>query len=1307
MEDRVNQTSIHNHLRPDSSVQLDGLLKSRFHGAVNIRGIRYQILYSLHLAMEFYSGSHSTWRIDLEGIEDVDLKGIRTDTCYIQVKTSEHSWNWAKLKKPIGSFLEVSRKDPDGIFHLAVDFHLRNDVEKLARITTLRGKELERIKKKFRSLCNGIGATAEEADCLLSKLQISSKCEQEVWHATRQCVTEAFGLGSETVDVYIQVLISHFLDWANQRQTVECADIDQVREEVSEALSRESSYQAFGLGLLDRLHWTDDPVAPDYFAGKRTRPGHIVAGLDVVRPTWLEKLGETLDRFGVCVVRAPSGQGKSTLAYRYAHDRWPSTNTFVLRVARTPEQVQLITDYLRFRASLFPALKLLIDNAGWQTSLWPEVVREVVALGGQVLVTIRNEDWHRFARESSTSYGLVEPFLDIDEARMVFQVFRDRERIYHSVISAEWAYERVGKPHLLMEFVYLITHGQMLEEKLRDQIKDFSDIGEDPAKMEILRRVALASAFDAPLDANKLLASLALRDDVQQVLQPLVGEYIETHNGYIYGLHWVRCDHLLRILHDCFRNLTTTAINALPAVPQESLPAFISNAISSPDIKTKELLTVLADKSRDAGVEHALSCLDGIFAGGERLLFNSNRVLFEEAYSYLGPAGTFLLSTSFMPFAKTDIIGEMVGIFEDKDTGFTVLKEIADKAQSADRGLDLCREFLSSIGPNIEPDTLALSRSATGKLLDWCAITHVELSHWEEAKSRILPSDLHQMSIEEFCAFCQGIHRYDRSSYTEWFGNNREEILGYLKLQLDCIDIYVDSDVTIRFLLDPNTEIQPHDQTMSRLTTLRMAVPFCLHYRSQGIWALPFGLDPYIDETEKNIPQESFPLPSDVEKNVVWRTIVETEFLSDTHYRYQQHWYQLRSKAIAFAAAFTKWLKRGFSGKQASDDNAIALANDILELVRVLPDPPPQTPSQITQVLKTDAGGWATHLQNFLRQLDSGSETIRLAVHNFREAVKFMPRMQAAISDLLVICPDYFGMADLRRLEESCYAPLEAIIDVIQAPPLIPQRDLPRYIAAQRDSRNRVVIEQIARALQPLGELGVDFQLAKQVYLDHPLRYYTLMFSVLDSAYPELTLPLVCLALADISEPMEDYVDFFFLIPICCGARIWDGGYRLAPDKIQVISQGQEPNWESFAPIEVSEPILALLPEYPVRPPDDFQLRYKLQAVYTCLSFLGELEKWLFPLGVSKSPYDIELLEKWSSKLNYQRNELMQVVNELKEFTETRFVHASDRPEYQNLIQMALDLNDGLRYGECAATLLSSSSLGFERIADIVIALRA
>jgi hypothetical protein len=90
---------------------------------------------------------------------------------------------------------------------------------------------------------------------------------------------------------------------------------------------------------------------------------------------------------------------------------------------------------------------------------------------GLRLFTVRSEDWHRFARESLTSYEILEPVLNLEEARQIFKIFQSERRLHVSVDSPEWAYERIGEPHLLIEYGYLLTHGRMLEERLRDQMK--------------------------------------------------------------------------------------------------------------------------------------------------------------------------------------------------------------------------------------------------------------------------------------------------------------------------------------------------------------------------------------------------------------------------------------------------------------------------------------------------------------------------------------------------------------------------------------------------------------------------------------------------------------------------------------------------------------------------------------------------------------------------------------------------------------------------------------------------------------------
>jgi hypothetical protein len=640
------------------SSDIDIIFKSRYHGAANIGGIKYQMLYSILRALDLYAEDNANGSIRLEGIEDLDLLGLRLEDEYIQVKTAQKPWNWSQLKSygnskgPIENFLEIYRANPNCRFVLAVNFQLKNDLEKLAQLVSLLPKEKRIIEKKFRELCLQIGASSTEADILASRLSIVSIPEDEIWRKLRAAVAESFNLGSGAVETYISALVAKFLDWAKDRRTITRTDLDSVRTTVGEALSREVEWQGYGRGLIDRISWDPDANIEDFFEGKWTRPGHIASDIDVRRSIWLERIDTVINSSKICILRSSSGQGKSSLLYRYAYEKWPAKNTFILRVAESQEHVEHVRNYLRVRADLGLPVFLLIDNAGWRTRLWPLIIQECAALGFPVLMTIRNEDWHRFARESLANYEIIEPSLSLEEAQQIFKGFQSENKLHKSVNSPEWAYEKIGEPHLLMEYVYLLTHGRMLEERLRDQVRQFSECSEDPAKIEILRRISLAASLGSPVSADKLLEDIQLIDDPQQVLRSLYGEYIDFEDGILTGLHWVRSDHLAHILHEGYSNPYKTALDVFKAIPLESIPGFISSALNKEGLDKEQFMIGLTGKAKENNVNIILAIVDGIFEAGERKFFEANRSTFDKAYGLFGPSGIFKLIAKFAPIIR-------------------------------------------------------------------------------------------------------------------------------------------------------------------------------------------------------------------------------------------------------------------------------------------------------------------------------------------------------------------------------------------------------------------------------------------------------------------------------------------------------------------------------------------------------------------------------------------------------------------------------------------------------------------------------
>ena len=136
------------------------------------------------------------------------------------------------------------------------------------------------------------------------------------------------------------------------------------------------------------------------------------------------------------------------------------------------------------------------------------------------------KDRQRTALHSHTQYEIVEPSLGVNEAKAIFAHLTTHGLIHENVPSAEWAYECIGEPRLLMEFVYLITQGCMLRDRLLDQINSFRQLHEDPKKRELLRLVSVAATLGAPVDIQGILGIVQLSDNPQSVLQSIDGEYV-------------------------------------------------------------------------------------------------------------------------------------------------------------------------------------------------------------------------------------------------------------------------------------------------------------------------------------------------------------------------------------------------------------------------------------------------------------------------------------------------------------------------------------------------------------------------------------------------------------------------------------------------------------------------------------------------------------------------------------------------------------------------------------------------------------
>jgi hypothetical protein len=73
-------------------------------------------------------------------------------------------------------------------------------------------------------------------------------------------------------------------------------------------------------------------LTDEFYRGISTHYDHILADLDIVRPTKLEEVAEAFESTRVVIVHGASGQGKTTLALRYLREHFPNHWRFQVKL---------------------------------------------------------------------------------------------------------------------------------------------------------------------------------------------------------------------------------------------------------------------------------------------------------------------------------------------------------------------------------------------------------------------------------------------------------------------------------------------------------------------------------------------------------------------------------------------------------------------------------------------------------------------------------------------------------------------------------------------------------------------------------------------------------------------------------------------------------------------------------------------------------------------------------------------------------------------------------------------------------------
>lgn len=282
-----------------------------------------------------------------------------------------------------------------------------------------------------------------------------------------------------------------------------------------------------------------------YRAGASATPEHIVLGLDIKRPEWQLEIKQAFESSNIVVVRAPSGQGKSTLCYRWLMD------------CETVSRVYLLNGISKDNApGIAAALRGLANRTGNTIAYieagpdagWVELCNEINRLNKtnlKLLISVREDDAAKSGYDSSKieSKDIILRF-NKQEALNLYNHFESP-----FFPSFESAWRAFGENGPLMEFVYSLNNSTTLRQKLKGQVEQLRTT-ECDACLTFLYLASVAGEYGLSSSIVRLKDTSGLYD-VQRILRVLENEMLlrsDAAHELVFPLHPYRAKLLAEII---------------------------------------------------------------------------------------------------------------------------------------------------------------------------------------------------------------------------------------------------------------------------------------------------------------------------------------------------------------------------------------------------------------------------------------------------------------------------------------------------------------------------------------------------------------------------------------------------------------------------------------------------------------------------------------------------------------------------------------------------------------------------------------
>lgn len=633
-----------------------------------------------------------------------------------------------------------------------------------------------------------------------------------------------------------------------------------------------------------------------FYDGASATYEHILTGLDVIREVPIQQISAGFETKRVVVIRGASGQGKSTLAFRYLHDHCRGLLCYQIHATEKEHEVQDIAVAVsgHMRALGLPAI--LYIEVRPLDSAWSSLVHRLSEIDNAfILVTIREEDWKRDPlRGYRVDHETVELEFTEEEARLMYAGFEETGPIATN-IGFEDAWIKFGRGRALLEFVYFIMQGRSLRDRLEEQVHRLEQevrVGKmTPEELDLLRLASIANAYEARVDITALASSLKL-PALKATLALFEGEHlirVDEGGAYIIGLHSIRSTILTELLTDPVSHpWPNSAARCLAMIEESDMADFLLYAFSRREDQVAALLSAVRALPVQTW-KGALGIVRSLLWFGLAQYVRDNGALLDEVHSVA--KSTFWLILNF------DIADAMPGT--DMGQGFVAehidpsWRETFDafRIRQSDKTQALAplRDWYTAFTATLAAPSSVEDWEAYAEVTFWCGRAHVGSPLVEAVPEDILIGALDELPLATVAVVTAGLSEGRPRLAAVILREKRSALQQRFQRDTDSIKLEDDGEIIDSVFIVPfngeretlkragaNSFGDMQVQAMWRIKLLRLLFPDRKKYCVQGYGHKFFAS---LDETVKRIDVSMLPFD--------WLTALNSQFIELASRRYR------------------------------------------------------------------------------------------------------------------------------------------------------------------------------------------------------------------------------------------------------------------------------------------------------------------------------------------------------------------------------------------------------------------------------------